>query len=113
MTNEELETLIVGLTSIKKQKWFVRSEVEAIVAAALAAPPAGISPAVKTAVLAMGNAGALLSNCAFNLAQHKGNLIDQRTAETLDECRKGWDSAWSNLRAALSQGDVSGEGEGA
>jgi len=39
--------------------------------AALAAPPAGISPAVKTAVLDMGNAGALLSNCAFNLAQRK------------------------------------------
>jgi hypothetical protein len=77
-----------------------------------AAPPAGISPAVKTAVLAMGNAGALLSNCAFNLAQRKGGEIDQRTAETLDECRKGWDAAWSNLRAALSQGDVSGEGEG-
>jgi hypothetical protein len=68
--------------------------------------------AVKTAVLNMGNAGALLSNCAFNLAQRKGEAIDQRTAETLDECRKGWDAAWSNLRAALSQGDVSGEGEG-
>jgi hypothetical protein len=44
MTNEQLEALIVGLTSIKKQKWFVRSEVEAIVAAALASQGAEPQP---------------------------------------------------------------------
>lgn len=37
MSAEQLEALIVGLTTIKNQKWFQRAEVEAIVAAAISA----------------------------------------------------------------------------
>jgi hypothetical protein len=41
LPDEQLEALIVGLTTIKKQRWFVRAEVVAIVDAALATRQAG------------------------------------------------------------------------
>ena len=44
------------------------------------------------------NAGAALSNIAFNLAQRHGVTLDQIACDTLSSARKSWDSA----RAALN-----------
>lgn len=44
------------------------------------------------------NAGAALSNIAFNLAQRPGVTLDQIVCDTLSSARKSWDEA----RAALS-----------
>lgn len=44
------------------------------------------------------HAGDSLSNCAFNLAQR--SPLDDPTRDTLDKCRREWDDARIELRAA-------------
>lgn len=52
------------------------------------------------------NAGAALSNIAFNLAQRPGVTLDQHVCDLLSSARKRWDAA----RAALSaQGQSNGD----
>lgn len=46
-------------------------------------------------------AGALLANCAFNLAQ--SDKLDARQRCSLDDSRKAWDAALSNFPATLRQ----------
>jgi hypothetical protein len=45
------------------------------------------------------NAGYLLSNCAFNLAQRPGTEISLGTAQTLEACQKEWDAACAAHKA--------------
>ena len=42
---------------------------------------------------ALRHAGAMLSNCAFNLAQRNPGQFTARDIEALDKCRKAWDEA--------------------
>lgn len=57
---------------------------------------------------ALKHAGAMLSNCAFNLAQRKpGEPLTEADIRALDESRKAWDAARSAQQAAA------GETEGA
>ena len=51
---------------------------------------------------AMRHAGAMLSNCAFNLAQRNPGQFTARDIEALDSSRKAWDEA---LRALLPQSE--------
>ncbi|MDB4893119.1 MAG: hypothetical protein JWL61_4974 [Gemmatimonadetes bacterium] len=43
------------------------------------------------------HAGALLSNCAYNLAQRVGMTLDQVDGDALDHSRKAWDAAVASL----------------
>lgn len=45
------------------------------------------------------NAGAALSNIAFNLAQRQGVTLDQIVCDTLSSARKSWDAARADLSA--------------
>lgn len=48
------------------------------------------------------HAGAMLSNCAFNLAQRNPGQFTARDIEALDSLRKAWDEA---LRALIPQSE--------
>lgn len=51
-------------------------------------------------------AGNLLSNCAYNLAQTKGERLSARHAQSLDECRKEWDESREALAAAINASEL-------
>jgi hypothetical protein len=58
-------------------------------------------------LLRMHNAGQLLANCAFNIAQHAGEPVSESVAATLKQCQNEWDAAclaFKKARAALTQG---------
>lgn len=58
-------------------------------------------------LIRMHNAGQLLANCAFNLAQHAGEPVSESVAATLKQCQSEWDAAclaFKAARAALTQG---------
>lgn len=58
------------------------------------------------------NAGAQLSNCAFNLAQRDPGEFTQRDADALDRARKDWDAARTPKEPGsdLQAGTVGGGG---
>lgn len=63
-------------------------------------------------LLRMHNAGQLLANCAFNIAQHAGKPISESVAATLKQCQNEWDAAclaFKTARAALTQGAGAGD----
>lgn len=49
--------------------------------------------AVREAIEPLKHAGAMLSNCAFNLAQRDPGQFTERDIEALDSSRKAWDAA--------------------
>lgn len=65
--------------------------------------PAGAAPVMKERfsepLARVINAGYLLANCAFNLAQRPGTEISIGTAKTLSDCRKEWDAACAAHKA--------------
>ena len=65
--------------------------------------PAGAAPVMKERfsepLARVINAGYLLANCAFNLAQRPGTEISIGTAQTLSDFRKEWDAACAAHKA--------------
>jgi len=51
------------------------------------------------------DAGAALSNCAYNLAQHVGRALTTRDTAALDELRRAWDTALAALAATSAPAD--------
>ena len=47
--------------------------------------------ALRKRMSAMWGVGEVLSNCAFNLAQKRGEPLTDSVCATLDTCRKQWD----------------------
>jgi hypothetical protein len=61
-----------------------------------------MSEQLQNAIARLKTAGGALANLAFNLAQRQGEVISERHAATLGECRKEWDVARSELNDALA-----------
>lgn len=76
----------------------------------MASDPMSTTPtpeAPSPELLRIHNAGQLLANCAFNIAQHAGEPISESVAATLKQCQTEWDAAclaFKAARAALTQG---------